>query len=135
MGQAVTTRPASSQSRRGLQKHSSSRQVKVRIKKTQSAPKTVANRYKPKTQVVNVQQQNKSSVDPLSINCREITKFLEDGPCGFRTLTAVGALFSFIAACLDYVEEEYYGIELLFFIATIYILVFSVFIMTLGRCF
>ena len=90
------------------------------------------NRYKPKTKVVNVEHK-KSSVDPLCMDCHEVSKFLEDGPCGFRTLTAIGALFSFIGASLDYVEEEYYGVDLLFFIATIYTLMFSLFIMTLGK--
>ena len=135
MGQENKTRPSSSNSRRGISKNDSSRQVKVRIKRPSSAPRTTVSRYKPKTQVVNVQQQKNSSTDPIFMNCHEVTKFLEEGPCGFRTLSAVGALFSFVAACLDYsIQEAYYGVELMFLIATAYILLFTFFMMTLGKC-
>ena len=134
MGQQSATRPSSSNSRRGISKNSSSRQVKVRIKRPSSAQTTTVNRYKPKTKVVNVQQQKHSSTDPLCMSCHEVSKILEEGPCGFRTITAVGALFSFVAACLDYsIQESYYGLDLMFLIATAYILLFDFFIMTLGE--
>ena len=114
----------------------SSPKVKIFVKKP--TPRIVE-RHKPKQDIVHEvvdEETNVScSADPMFLECHELRKVLEDGPCGFRTITAIGALFSYIAACVDFVEEEehYYGVQLVFLIATIYILVFTFFIMTLGR--
>lgn len=113
----------------------------VKVKGPSSGPTIKVPLYKPKTTTVRIKK-DKEPDDLLCFDCHEMNKLLENGPCGFRAVVACGALFSLIAACLDYWDRDYYeayygygngGGDFLFFIITLYTWIFSVFIMTLGE--
>ena len=115
----------------------------VKVKGPSSPPTAKVPLYRPKTTTVRIKKDRDSDDSMLGFDCHEINKLLEKGPCGFRALVGCGALFSLVAACIDYWDKDYYGdyyggygdngSEFLFFVITCYIWIFSVFIMTLGK--
>lgn len=110
----------------------------VKVKGPSSVPTIKVPLYRPKKTTIRIKKERESD-EPLCFDCHELTKALEKGPCGFRAVVGCGALFSLVAACLDYWDRDYYeayygdgdGSDFLFFVITCYIWVFSVFILTL----
>ena len=94
-----------------------------------------------KTAIIAVRHKYDEDNDALAFNCAELTKCLEDGPITFRILVLLGALFMLIGSLMDYNEQKggsnYYryssngGISPLYFVISLYVWVFSIFIVTL----
>ncbi len=90
-----------------------------------------------RTTVITATRKYDDGDDLFAVDCDELTRMIEDGPLKFRIVVMIVALFMVVASLIDYNAQSSYnnygggGMTPMFLPISIYVWVFSAFIITL----